>query len=101
MMNEIQLRLEQNGKGAFIIEDAGERVAEMEIGISGNNLMVYHTEVAEELKGQGIAKDLLSKMVEYARQKQLKVVPLCQYVSAQFNRHPDQYDDIWNRHWRQ
>ncbi len=100
-MKEIELKLEKNGKGAFVIEDGGERVAEMEIGISGNNLVVYHTEVAEELKGQGIAKDLLSKMVEYARHHHLKVVPLCPYVSAQFNKHPDQYADIWNRHWRE
>jgi len=98
-MNEIELKLESNGKGAFVIEAGGERLAEMVIGISEGNLTVYHTEVSEKLKGQGVASKLLSTMVEYARQHQLKVIALCPYVSAQFKRHSEQYQDIWNQHW--
>lgn len=52
-MKEIELKLEENGKGAFVIEEGNERIAEMVIGISGNNLTVYHTEVSERLKGGG------------------------------------------------
>lgn len=98
-MEDIQLKLDENGKGVFFIEDSGERVAEMVISISGNNLTVHHTEVSEKLKGQGIASKLLSRMVDYARQHSLKVIPLCPYVNAQFKRHPDQYADIWNQDW--
>jgi predicted GNAT family acetyltransferase len=98
-MNEIQLSLNDNGRGAFFIEVDGQRKAEMEIGISGSNLTVYHTEVADELKGQGIAAKLLTTMVEYAREHELKVIPLCPYVHAQFKRHPDTYADVWNQHW--
>jgi predicted GNAT family acetyltransferase len=98
-MNEIKLNLEPNGKGAFVIEDNGERVAEMAIGVAGGNLTVYHTEVSEKLKGQGVATKLLTTMVEYARANKLKVIALCPYVHAQFKRHPEQYADIWNQHW--
>lgn len=98
-MNEIELKLEQNGKGAFVIEEAGERIAEMVIGISGSNMTVFHTEVSDKLKGQGVASRLLETMVAYAREHKLKVIALCPYVSAQFKRHPDQYADIWNQHW--
>jgi len=98
-MNDIELKLDSNGKGAFVIEDAGERIAEMAIGISGNNLTVYHTEVSDKLKGQGVASKLLATMVAYARAHQLKVIALCPYVLAQFKRHPEQYDDVWNQHW--
>jgi uncharacterized protein len=98
-MNDIELKLGSNGKGAFAIEEGGKRVAEMAIGISDGNLTVYHTEVAEELKGQGVASNLLGKMVDYARKNNLKVIPLCAYVNAQFRRHPDQYKDIWNQDW--
>jgi len=38
-------------------------------------------------------------MVTYAREKGLKVIPLCPYVSAQFKRHPDTYADVWNKDW--
>lgn len=98
-MSEIELKLGGSGKGAFVIEKEGERIAEMVFGISGTNLTVYHTEVSDQLKGQGIAMKLLSDMVEYARAHQLKVIPLCPYVLAQFKRHPDQYKDVWNQDW--
>jgi uncharacterized protein len=98
-MNDIQLKLESNGKGAFVIEENDDRIAEMVIGISGSNLTVYHTEVSDKLKGQGVAGRLLSTMVQHARDNNLKVIPLCQYVLAQFKRHPEQYEDVWNQHW--
>lgn len=98
-MNAIELKLNANGRGAFIIEENNERIAEMDIGIASSNLTVYHTEVSDKLQGQGIAAKLLSTMVAYAREHQLKVIPLCPYVLTQFKRHPDQYKDIWNQDW--
>jgi hypothetical protein len=98
-MNDIQLLLNDTGRGAFVLEKEGERLAEMEIAVRDGNLTVYHTEVAEALKGQGIASRLLDEMVSYARGHSLKVIPLCPYVHAQFKRHPEKYADIWNRTW--
>jgi uncharacterized protein len=98
-MSEIELKLDSNGKGAFVIGEGNDRVAEMAIGISGGNMTVFHTEVSDKLKGQGVAAKLLSTMVQYARDNNLKVIALCPYVSAQFKRHPEQYQDIWNQHW--
>jgi predicted GNAT family acetyltransferase len=98
-MKEIELKLESGGKGAFVLEEGEKQVAEMAIGITGNNLTVYHTEVSELLKGQGVAAKLLAAMVAYAREHKLKVIALCPYVNAQFTRHPEQYVDIWNRNW--
>ena len=98
-MNAIALKLENNGRGAFVIEEAGERVAEMAISISGSNLTVFHTEVSDKLKGQGVAGQLLSAMVAYGRDHKLKVIALCPYVNAQFKRHSKLYQDIWNQHW--
>jgi len=98
-MKEIQLQLNDAGHGAFVIEDGEERLAEMAIGISGENMTVYHTEVSDKLKGQGVASQLLARMVDYVRENKLKVIPLCPFVLAQFNRHPEKYEDIWNKRW--
>jgi uncharacterized protein len=98
-MSDIQLKLNDAGHGAFVLEKEGDRLAEMEVGIRDGNMTVYHTEVAEALKGQGVATKLLAEMVDYARQNHLKVIPLCPYVQAQFKRHPEQYNDIWNKSW--
>jgi uncharacterized protein len=98
-MIDIQLKLNDAGHGAFVLEKEGDRLAEMEVGIGDGNMTVYHTEVAEVLKGQGVATKLLTEMVSYAREKKLKVIPLCPFVQAQFKRHPEQYSDIWNKSW--
>ena len=96
----VDLNLNDAGRGSFTIEENGERVAEMVISVSSGNLTVFHTEVNEKLKGKGVSTQLLNAMVDYARQHNLKVIPLCAYVSAQFKRHPDLYQDIWNKTWK-
>jgi len=96
---DVQFKLEDNGKGAFFVEEDGKRVAEMVVSISGSNLTVYHTEVSESLKGKGVSTQLLETMVQYVRDNHLRVIPLCPYVNVQFRRHPDKYDDIWNKEW--
>ena len=99
-MNSIELKLDANQNGAFVIEDGDQRLAEMAISLDGPNLIVYHTEVSEALQGQGIASKLLAQMVDYARKNNLKVIPRCPYVHAQFKRHREQYADIWNKSWK-
>ena len=96
-MSEIKLELEERGRGAFYLEQDGKKVGEMVIAVSGTALTVYHTEVDPELEGQGFAKKLLDKMVAYAREKKIKVIPLCEYVHAQFKRHPEEYADVWQK----
>jgi|SRR6185312_16342757 len=94
-MEEVQLSLNEKNHGRFYINENDEQIAEMQIGISGNDLTVYHTEVSPDHEGRGLAKKLLMAMVDYARKNQLKVIALCPYVFAQFKRHPQEYDDIW------
>jgi predicted GNAT family acetyltransferase len=100
-MYTITSALNDQGRGAFFIEEGGKRIAEMVIAVDGKNLTVYHTEVSEKLKGQGIASELLANMVAYAREHKLKVIALCPYVLAQFDKHPDQYADVWDQHWHE
>lgn len=96
-MNPVTLKLNDEGRGAFVIDEGDERLAEMAVAVEDERLIVFHTEVSEKLRGQGVALQLLSAMVDHARRKGLKVLPLCPYVHAQFRRHPDQYADIWSR----
>jgi uncharacterized protein len=98
-MNPIELKMNNGHRGAFVIEEGENKIAEMTVAVSDSNLIVYHTQVSDQLRGQGIASKLLGNMVDYARENHLKVVPLCPYVRAQFTRHPEQYADIWNKHW--
>lgn len=98
-MNDIELKVDKQGRGAFEIMDGSERVAEMNVGINEDNLTVFHTEVSPKLQGKGVAGQLLDEMVRYAREHNKKVIPLCAYVRAQFTRHKEKYADIWNQNW--
>ncbi|TKC13181.1 N-acetyltransferase [Pedobacter polaris] len=96
-MNNPVLKLNEQGRGAFLILDGEEQLGEMALAIFDKEMVVYHTEVLPKAEGQGLAKLMLNAMVAYAREKGLKVTPLCPYVHAQFKRHPADFEDIWNK----
>lgn len=96
-MEELRLHLDARNQGAFIVTDEGEQLGEMALAISGEDLIVYHTEVSPKAEGKGLAKQMLNAMVSYAREHHLKVIPLCPYVHAQFKRHPQDFEDIWKK----
>lgn len=84
-----------NIKGEVQLFSDDKKVGKMDISVADHKLIVYHTEVDEEYEGRGFAKLLLEKLVSYARDNDLKIVPLCPYVFAQFKRHPEEYNDVW------
>jgi predicted GNAT family acetyltransferase len=55
----------------------------------GDVLLVYHTEVPREFEGRGIGSALVKGMLDLARADGLKVKPLCSFVSAYMQRHPE------------
>jgi predicted GNAT family acetyltransferase len=97
IMAEVKLKLDNRRRGAFYIEEDGKQAGEMVIGLSETTLTVYHTEVDPAMEGRGLARLMLNAMVAYAREHELQVLPLCEYVHTQFRRHPDEYADIWKR----
>ena len=56
---------------------------------SGNELQMIHTEVPIEARGRGIAGELVRAALAYADEERLDVVPLCSYVRAFLQRHPE------------
>ena len=56
------------------------------------HIVVNHTRVAREARGQGLAGKLYRAMVEYARSNGLQVTPTCSYVVKMFERFPEDRD---------
>ncbi len=52
-------------------------------------MIIEHTEVAEELKGQNVGYQLVHTAIEYARAHQLKVIPMCPFAKAIINKKPE------------
>ncbi|CAN5224519.1 GNAT family N-acetyltransferase [soil metagenome] len=55
-------------------------------------LIFTHTEVPTALEGRGIASRLIKGALDDARAQGLKVVPLCAFVAAYIERHPEEQD---------
>lgn len=77
-----------DSKGVFFIENEdGKRLAEMTYSrTNATMIIVDHTEVDPSLGGQGVGRALLDALVQWARATDTKVVPLCPFAKAQFDK---------------
>jgi len=57
--------------------------------VSGNEMDIISTYVPRNLEGRGIASELSFAAFEYAREKNLKVIPSCSYIKIWLERHPE------------
>jgi predicted GNAT family acetyltransferase len=84
-------------KGMFFVENDGNILAEMVYSIqSPNKVIIEHTEVSDELKGQNAGYQLVHTAVEYARKHTMKIVPLCPFANAVFKRKPEYTDVLYH-----
>jgi predicted GNAT family acetyltransferase len=58
----------------------------------GSLITIMHTEVPKELGGRGIGTKLAQGLLEIARAQGLKVKPLCPFVAAYMDKHPEYAD---------
>lgn len=83
---EILLK-EQDAKGLAMARQDGRRTGAMTYSIAGEHLIIIdHTEVDPAFKGQQIGQRLLYRIVEMAREKDIKIIPLCPFAAAQFKK---------------
>ncbi|MEJ0051242.1 MAG: GNAT family N-acetyltransferase [Methylovirgula sp.] len=68
-------------------------VAFVTYAMEGDRLALLHTEVPKALEGRGIGKLLIRLVLDEARQRGLKIVPRCEFVSAFIERNPE-FDDV-------
>jgi predicted GNAT family acetyltransferase len=55
----------------------------------GDTMMLVHTEVPPQLEGRGIASHLVRAAFDHARKSGMDVLPVCSYVRAWAQRHPE------------
>ena len=89
-------QIEHGSKGAFLIEEQNERLAEMTYSKAGDKLIIIdHTDVSDKLRGKGAGKQLVMKAVEYARTAGIKILPLCPFARSVFDKTPE-ISDVLN-----
>ena len=73
--------------------DADGDVAFLTYALEGGRLFLLHTDVPEAAEGRGIGSELVRTALDYARREDLSIVPMCAFVSAYLQRHPE-YQDL-------
>lgn len=89
---DIRLK-ETDHKGLAVAAVHGEKAGEMTYSIADKNFIIIdHTEVEPDYRGKDVGKQLLFKIVEMAREKNLKIRPLCPFANAMFKKLSDLQD---------
>jgi hypothetical protein len=70
-------------KGRFYIDKGEKNLAEITyVWVNEDKLIIDHTFVDEELKGQNVGYTLVARVVEMAREKKVGIIPLCPFAKA-------------------
>jgi len=76
----------------FEVELEGQ-LAVAEYERENHRIVFTHTYVPPELRGRGIAEELVLAGFAFARAERLHVIPACSYVDRYLKRHSE-YDDL-------
>ena len=60
-----------------------------------DKLIIDHTEVDPNFSGKGVGKKLLMEVVRMAREKKIKVLPLCPFAKSVFDKAPEIRDVLF------
>lgn len=91
------LKIKRGAKSFYVGDSEESPLAEMTFLLTGRHLItIDHTYISDELKGQGVGKQLLSELVDWAREENKKIIPLCSYAKAQMEKHSDYHDMLAN-----
>lgn len=85
-------REDHGHKGRYVLRENGHE-AEITFSVTSPDLIIAdHTGVPDAMRGTGAGQALVAFMVDDARAKGFKVIPLCPFVKSQSQRHPEWAD---------
>ena len=88
-MNEVQLKINDK-KGSYFIEIEGKQEAEMTFVFAGEDkIIIDHTGVNPGNEGKGLGKQMVAQAVTYARENNIKIIPLCPFAKKVFDKTPE------------
>jgi predicted GNAT family acetyltransferase len=84
----IEVKQIEDGKNdRFAAMDEGKQAGAIFYTSAGKKKMILdHTEVDDAYRGQRIGKKILMYIVEFARENNIKIIPLCPYAKSVFDK---------------
>jgi len=87
-MSEINVTREDGPTGGRYLTTIDGHTAEMTYSRAGTGrIIIDHTGVPDALRGRGAGQALVKRAVEDAREAGIKIIPLCPFAKAQFEKH--------------
>jgi predicted GNAT family acetyltransferase len=82
--------------GCFIATENAVEVGRITYVMSGETkLIIEHTVVNPAYEGHGLGKKLVFAVVDYARANNLKILPVCTFAKAVFDKTPEIQDVLF------
>lgn len=90
------LQKDDGKKGMFFVEENNRIVAQMTYVWAGATMIIIdHTEVDDSLGRKGVGKQMVEKAVDFAREKSIKIMPLCPFAKSVFDK-VNEFKDVLN-----
>lgn len=90
---QVQHRISGTHGLFYIHSEEEDTIAKLVYAVTEDGCMILeHTEVDEALRGQNIGFQLVQASVQHARQYDMKIVPVCPFTKAVFDKKPDMAD---------
>ena len=80
---------QQGHRGAFFVERDGRRLAQLSYTVAGTRVILDHTEVDDALRGAGTGRKLVAAAVDWAREEDVQLLPLCPFARSVFDKTPE------------
>ena len=84
---------DQGDQIALINADTHQQAGEIAFMEAEDTLIIVHTGVNPEFRGNGLAEQLVAKVVEKARREDKKIFPICPFAQKECKAKPE-YSDV-------
>lgn len=83
-------------KGAFEAFEGETKAGEMTYTWAGDDkIIIDHTDVDPDFGGKGVGKAMVLAAVEFAREKGIRIMPLCPFAKSVFDKNEDLKDVLF------
>ncbi len=80
-------QINHDNKGYFKATEDNKEAGRMTYSWAGDSrIIIDHTEVNPDFKGKNVGKTILMEIVNFAREKNIKILPLCPFAKSVFDK---------------
>lgn len=87
------LTVKKGSKSFYVGDSESAALAEMIFSTDKNIVTIEHTFVSDELRGQGAGRQLLQKLIAWARAENKKIVAVCPFAKKEITK-SQEYNDV-------